>query len=267
MSLNDWFLLRQMVMRNIQLRFKGSVLGWLWSFIIPLLMLVVYTIVFGNFFKSRWGVDVGENKMLFAVALFSGMTFYNIFGESVSIATSSVVGNVNYVKKVRFPLLFLPLSQVISTSILALPSILLLLGCTYFKLEHISSCWLLLPFTLIPLIMFASGVSFFVASLGVFFRDIQHLIAVFLQMLFFLSPVFYRLENLPEHFQKMLRYNPLVWFIELNRGVLFYGCKDMGYAALPSMTQWIVSYALGITALILGYAWFTKTKRGFSDVL
>lgn len=267
MSVNDWFLLRQMVMRNIQLRFKGSLLGWLWSFLIPLFMLVVYTIVFGNFFKSRWGVDVGENKMLFAVALFSGMTFYNIFGESVSIATSSVVSNVNYVKKVRFPLLFLPLSQVISTSILSLASLVLLLGCTYFKLGHISISWLLLPFTLLPLIMFASGVSFFVASLGVFFRDIQHLIAVILQMLFFLSPVFYRLESLPENFQKLLQYNPLVWFIGLNRGVIFCGCKDMGYDALPSMTQWLVSYGLGVAALILGYVWFSKTKRGFSDVL
>ena len=149
---NDWFLLKQMILRNIQLRFKGSFLGWIWSFLIPLLMLTVYTIVFGNFFKSRWGVDIGENKMTFALALFSGMTFYNIFGESVSIATSSVIGNVNYVKKVRFPLIFLPVSQVVSTSLLALPSVILLFGCTIIFLHHIPFNWLLLPFTLLPLI-------------------------------------------------------------------------------------------------------------------
>ncbi|MBE6378895.1 MAG: ABC transporter permease [Lentisphaerae bacterium] len=266
MNGNDWFLLKQMILRNIQLRFKGSFLGWIWSFLIPLLMLTVYTIVFGNFFKSRWGVDMGENKMIFALALFSGMTFYNIFGESVSIATSSVIGNVNYVKKVRFPLIFLPVSQVISTSLLALPSVILLFGCVIIFLHHVSFNWLLLPLTLFPLILFSAGVSCFVASLGVYFRDIQYLITIILQMLFFLSPVFYRLQNLPEKFQKLLNYNPMVWFIELNRGVVFSGCDKVDYS-LPSFSQWAISYALGTAAFILGFIWFNKTKRGFSDVL
>lgn len=266
MNVNDWFLLRQMIMRNIQLRFKGSFLGWIWSFLIPLLMLVVYTIVFGNFFKSRWGVDVGENKMLFAVALFSGMTFYNIFSESVSVSSCCIVGNVNYVKKVRFPLLFLPFSQVLSTALLSIPSIILLFGCVIWQFHHASISWLLLPVSLLPLIMFSAGVSFFVASLGVYFRDLQYLITIILQMLFFLSPVFYRLGSLPENFREMLQYNPMVWFIELNRGVLFNGCKGMEYT-LPDASSWLVSYGLGIAALILGLIWFNKTKRGFSDVL
>ena len=85
-------------------------------------------------------------------------------------------------------------------------------------------------------------------------------------MLFFLSPVFYRLQNLPEKFRDLLNYNPMVWFIELNRSVVFSGCDKVDYT-LPSFTQWAVSYALGITAFILGIIWFNKTKRGFSDVL
>ena len=113
--MNSFFLLDQMVRRNIQSRFRGSVLGWLWSFLMPLLMLTVYTVVFGGFFKSRWGTDIGENKMVFATALFSGITLYNIFSESVSLSTACVIGSVSYVKKVRFKLELLPLSQVLSS--------------------------------------------------------------------------------------------------------------------------------------------------------
>ena len=264
--MNNFFLLNQMVMRNIQSRFRGNILGWLWSFLLPLLMLTVYTVVFGGFFKSRWGQDVGENKMVFATALFSGITLYNIFSESVSIATSCVSGNTSYVKKVRFNLEILPLSQTLSTFILSLSWLLLLLVCTALVFKHANWSWLLLPVTLVPLVLFSAGVAFFTSSLGVYFRDLQYLIGVLLQMLFFLSPVFYRLGTLPEHYQKLLRFNPLVWFIETNRKVLFYGMLPE-YSALPSQTDYLMCYFLGISALVLGWLWFRQTKRGFSDVL
>ena len=260
------FLLQQMVMRNIQLRFRGSFFGWLWSFLLPLLMLTVYTIVFGNFFKSRWGVDIGENKMVYAVALFSGITFYNLFGESVSISAGCISGNVNYVKKVRFPLEFLPLSQVLSTAILTVPWFLLLFGCVIGVFHQVNWTWLLLPFSLLPLMLFSAGVSFFVASLGVYFRDVQYLIGVLLQMFFFLSPIFYRLDNVPEQYKGIMALNPMVWFIELNRRLLFYGALP-DYSSLPGTKEWIVSWGLGIIVFCLGTVWFVKTKKGFSDVL
>lgn len=260
------FLLKQMVIRNIQLRFRGSCFGWIWSFLLPLLMLTVYTFVFGSFFKSRWGVDIGERKMVYAVALFSGITFFNIFGESVSIASGCITGNVNYVKKVRFPLEFLPLCQVLSTMILALPWFLLLFLCVLLVFHQATWAWLLLPFSVLPLLLFATGVSFFVSSLGVFFRDIQYLIGVLLQMLFFLTPIFYRLDNVPDSLKKFMCLNPMVWFIELNRGVLFYGSLS-DYSTMPSTVTWMVAYLIGIAVFILGFFWFVKTKRGFSDVL
>ena len=260
------FLLQQMVMRNIQQRFRGNFLGWLWSFLLPLLMLTVYTIVFGNLFKSRWGIDVAENKMVYAVALFSGITFYNIFSESVSISSGCITGNVNYVKKVRFPLEFLPLSQVLSTTLLAVPWFLLLFGCVIFVFHQASWTWVLLPLSTVPLLLFSAGVSLFIASLGVFFKDVQYLINVLLQMLFFLSPIFYRLDNVPENFKKFILFNPMVWFIELNRRLLFYGVLP-DYGTLPAAKEWFISWGLGIGAFILGAIWFVKTKRGFSDVL
>ena len=253
-------------MRNIQSRFRGNVFGWLWSFLLPLMMLTVYTVVFGGFFKSRWGADIGENKMVFATALFSGISLYNIFSESVSVSTSCIVCNVNYVKKVRFQLELLPLSQTLSTFILSLSWILLLLICTVLVFHSLCWSWLLLPFTLLPLVLFSAGVSFFTASLGVYFRDLQYLIGILLQMLFFLSPVFYRLGSLPPEYQKLLRYNPLVWFIELNRGVLF--CRLLPeYPTLPAPGDYLICCLMGGAAFAAGWGWFHQTKRGFGDVL
>ena len=265
-GMNNFFLLKQMVLRNIQSRFRGNILGWLWSFLLPLLMLTVYTVVFGGFFKSRWGNN-DENRMVFATALFSGITLYNIFGESVSVATSCVTGNVSYVKKVRFNLEILPLSQTLSTFILSLSWVFLLLVCTGLVFKQACWSWLLLPVTLLPLVLFAAGVAFFTSSLGVYFRDLQYLIGVLLQMLFFLSPVFYRLgDEMRAQYWKYLRFNPLVWFIETNRKVLFHGLLPE-YSALPSQTDYLMCYMLGIAAFLAGWLWFRETKRGFSDVL
>ena len=264
--MNSFFLLDQMVRRNIQSRFRGSVFGWLWSFLMPLLMLTVYTVVFGGFFKSRWGTDIGENKMVFATALFSGITFYNIFSESVSVATVCIVGNVNYVKKVRFQLELLPLSQTLSTSLLSLSWILLLLASTALVFRSLCWSWLLLPLTLLPLVLFSAGAAFFTASLGVYFRDLQYIIGILLQMLFFLSPVFYRLGSLPEGYRRILRYNPLVWFLELNREVLFYRLMPE-YARLPGVGEYLFCVGLGGASFLLGWLWFNRTKRGFADVL
>ena len=264
--MNNFFLLDQMVRRNIQSRFRGSVFGWLWSFLMPLLMLTVYTVVFGGFFKSRWGTDIGENKMVFATALFSGITLYNIFGESVSVSTTCITGSVNYVKKVRFQLELLPLSQTLSTFFLSLTWLLLLLVCTALVFRSLCWSWLLLPVTLLPLVLFSAGAAFFTASLGVYFRDLQYLVGVFLQMLFFLSPVFYRLGSLPEGYRRILRFNPMVWFMELNRNVLFHRLMPE-YSRLPAAGEYLMCFLLGGAAFLLGWFWFNRTKRGFADVL
>ncbi|MBO4304543.1 MAG: ABC transporter permease [Lentisphaeria bacterium] len=264
--MNHFFLLRQMVLRDIQSRFRGSILGWLWNFLLPLLMLTVYTVVFGGFFKSRWGRDIGENKMVFATVLFSGITLYNIFSESVSLSTSCILGNVNYVKKVRFKLELLPLSRTLSTSIMSLSWILLLLIAAGIVFRSACWSWILLPLTLIPLVLFSAGISFFTSALGVYFRDLQYLIGILLQMLFFLSPVFYRLGSLPEEYRKMLRWNPMVWFIEVNRGVLFHKLLPE-YALLPSAGDLLTCYALGGIVFVSGCLWFRFSKKGFGDVL
>lgn len=252
----------QMTRRNIEMRYRGSVLGLVWSFVHPLMMLCVYTFVFSVVFKSRWGVDVsvGDSKGAFAVIMFCGMAMFNLFSESINMSCGSVIGSPNLVKKVIFPLEILPLTQVATTFILGMAWFVLLFIGTWLILGSVSWTMLLLPLVLIPLVVFSTGISYFVASLGVYVRDTAYVIGVVLQVLFFATPIFYPISAVPEQFRIILEMNPLTVFIEQARNVFLYGnmpnWKFLGFATLVS-----------VIVLQLGYFFFTKTKRGFADVL
>lgn len=253
-------LLWQMTKRNVLQRYRGSVLGLVWSFIFPLMMLTVYTFVFSVIFKARWGVSVGEGKGAFAVIMFCGMTMYNLFSEAVSGSCSVVVSNSNLVKKVIFPLEILPLAQTLSTFILGLAWFVLLFFGAYFILGALSWTMLLLPLVLLPLVLFTLGVSYVIASLGVYVRDTQYAIGVVLQILFFATPIFYPVSAIPERFRIYLELNPLTLMIEQARNVFL-------YSKLPDWTVLAIAFGVSLLVLQLGYFFFIRTKRGFADVL
>jgi lipopolysaccharide transport system permease protein len=253
-------LLRQLVRRNIEGRYKGTMIGLLWMIITPLVMLAVYTFVFGVVFNARWGAEFGDSKVAFALILFCGMTMFNIFSESVNGSVGIVSGNPNYVKKVVFPLELLPVSTVLSACFFGLIWIgILFLGIVLFfhKLCLAAICF---PLVLIPLILFSCGVAWFVASLGVFIRDLAHVVGIILMVLYFITPIFYSVEMVPELIRPILLLNPLTFIVHSARQVLMFD-------------QWPDRHALGMVTLLsmavfqLGYFWFMKTKRGFADVL
>lgn len=255
-------LLYQMVQRTIAGRYRGSFLGMLWSFVQPLMMLTVYTFVFSVIFKARWGTDVpgGASQGGFAVIMFCGIALYNIFSESVMSACGCITGNPNFVKKVVFPLDILPFAQTVSSFAFGLVWVLLLFLGAVFILGTISFKMLLLPLILIELFVFSLGISYFVASMTVFVRDTQYVAGVVLQILFFMTPIFYSLEMVPEAFRKPLQMNPLTIMIEQARNVFLY----------DRMPDWnFLGGALLVSLLVmqLGFAWFYKTKKGFADVL
>lgn len=253
-------LLWQMTRRNLELRYKGSVLGFVWSFIFPLMMLTVYTFVFSVVFKARWGVDVSENRGSFAVIMFCGMAMYNLFSESVNGSCGVVLANPNFVKKVIFPLEILPLAQTLTTFILGLAWFVLLFCGAALILGKTSPTMLLLPLVLIPLLVFTLGISYLVASLGVFVRDTPYIVGVVLQILFFATPIFYPVSAVPKELQPVLEFNPLTILIEEARKVFLYG-------QLPDWA-WLGTAALvSLAVLQLGFFFFTRTKRGFADVL
>ena len=227
----------------------------------PLMMLSIYTFVFTFVFKSKFGIPLEEEKAgAFAIIMFCGMAVFNIFSESVLSCSTIIISNQNLVKKVIFPLELLPVAQVISTLTFGLVWFLLLFVGVVLVLQNLSWTMLLLPVMIIPLLLISCGCGFFVASLGVYLRDLPYMIGVFLQMLFFMTPIFYPVKALPEKYRLILYLNPLTEIIEQTRIIFLYGQKP----------NWRYIAILWIGALLLyhfGYLWFKKTKKGFADVL
>lgn len=253
-------LLYQMTKRNVEQRYRGSLLGLVWSFVQPLMMLCVYTFVFSVVFQARWGVSTDGGKGSFAVIMFCGMAMYNLFSESISTSSSCIVGNQNLVKKVIFPLEILPLSQVLSTFVNGLAWFILLFIGSWAILGFVGWTMLLLPIIMIPHIIFTLGISYLVASLGVYVRDTSYVIGVIIQVLFFCTPIFYPISAVPERFRVVLDINPLTVFIEQARNVFLYG-------RLPDWAFLGIGTLVALVVLQLGFFFFTRTKRGFADVL
>lgn len=252
-------LIAQMTRREVVGRYKGSVMGLLWSFLNPLFMLAVYSFVFSVVFKARWSGS-GESQTQFAVILFAGMTVHALFAEVLNRAPGIILGNVNYVKKVVFPLEILAVVSLGAALFHALVSLLVLLVAFAMLNGFIQWTAIFAPLVLLPLMLLSLGFGWILSSLGVFVRDIGQLIGVFTTALLFLSPVFFPVSALPESFQPWLNLNPLTFIIEQSREVLIWG-------HLPDW-QGLTLYSIGAgTFAWLGFFWFQKTRKGFADVL
>lgn len=252
-------LINQMIKREINSRYKGSILGVLWTFIQPLIMLAVYTFVFSEVFKARWGENV-TNKTEFALALFTGITIYNLFAEVITRAPNLIISHTNYVKKIIFPLETLPAISIGSASIQMLISILTIIGINYYLNGNISTSLATLPLILLPYILFIAGLSWILAALGVYIRDITQSVNLITSVSMFLSPIFYPLSALPEKYQLWLHMNPMTFIIEESRKVILWN----------TLPDWIglIKYASASAILAaIGFFWFQKSRKGFADVL
>ncbi len=241
-------------------RYKGSVMGLAWSFFNPVFMLVVYTFVFSVIFKSRWGVGGEESKTQFAVVLFVGMIVHGLFAEVLNRAPGLILSNVNYVKKVVFPLEILPVIAMGATLFHSLISLSVLLIAFVMFNGYLHWTAIFTPLVLLPLVILTLGLAWMLASLGVFLRDVGQTIGIITTVLLFLSPVFYPASALPEKYQNWLFLNPLTFFIEEARNVLIWG-------KIPDWAGWGISFLASLAIAWLGFAWFQKTRKGFADVL
>lgn len=252
-------LTKALVEREVIGRYRGSLMGILWSFFNPLLMLAVYTFVFGFIFKNRWNVE-SNSKTEFALVLFTGLIVFNLFAECVNRSPSLILANINYVKKVVFPLEILPWVALGSAAFHALVSlsVWLIAYLILFGIPHITV--LLLPLVILPLVFFIMGLTWWLASLGVYLRDVSQFVGIFVTMLMFLSPIFYPASALPKEFGLILILNPMTTVIEQVRDVMLWG-------KLPDLLMWAITFFIGITTAWLGFAWFQKTRKGFADVI
>ena len=253
-------LIRRLSRREVVGRYQGSIMGILWSFLNPLFMLVVYTFVFSVVFKARWGVGEDETKFQFAVVLFAGLIVHGLFSEVLNRAPNLILSNVNYVKKVLFPLEILPGIAMGAALFHSTISLTVLLAASVIFNGYLQWTAILIPLVLFPLVILTLGLAWVLASLGVFLRDVGQTINIITLVLLFLSPIFYPLTALPIEFQPLIMVNPLTFIIEQTRNVLIWG----------HLPDWIglgiyTMFAIGVAWL--GFAWFQKTRKGFADVL
>lgn len=252
-------LLVALVQREVLGRYRGSVMGVMWSFFNPILMLAVYTFVFSVVFKARWNV-ASESKTEFALVLFAGLIAYGIFSECVNRAPTLIISNPNYVKKVVFPLELLPVVTMGAALFHGLVSTGVWFIFYFFFFGLPPATALLLPFVFLPLILLTMGLSWLLASLGVYLRDVAQVVTVLTGVLMFMSPVFYPISALPSEFQSILLMNPLTASIEMLRDVIYWG-------RTPDVQTYVANLILGLVVAWLGFAWFQKTRKGFADVL
>ena len=253
-------LIWRFALRDVQGRYKGSYLGMLWSFITPLLMLSVYTFVFGVVLRTRWDGQTGNGSLEFSLIMFSGLIVFSVFSDCLARAPALIIGSPNYVKKVVFPLEVLPASVLVSSLIQAGISLAVLLAGSMVFLGRLSVTLVYFPMVLLPLVMLTLGLAWFLASLGVFVRDIAPAVSIALTILIFVSAVFYPVSAIPESVRWCITLNPIALIVDDARRTLMFG-QPPHWVRLPLTT------AASALVLQLGYMWFMRSKRWFSDVI
>lgn len=257
--LNHRELLWDLVKRDFIGRYKGSIMGVAWSLLNPILMLIIYTLVFSVAFKARWGGGE-ESKVAFALVLFSGMIVHGLFAECLNRAPGIIVSQSSYVTKVVFPLEILPWVTLISALLHFLVSLGLLLVFCIFSGIALKTSIVYIPVIMLPLLLMTIGFTWFFASLGVYLRDVGQVMGVITTVLMFLSPVFYKTSAFPEEYRILFEFNPLTLPIEQLRDVMLWG-KPVNWSV------WATSLFAGITTCYFGFWWFQKSRKGFADVL
>lgn len=246
------------MVRDIQSRYRGTMLGFLWAVAFPLMMLAVYAFVFGGVFKARWGGSGGIKD--FVLMLYCGLIVHAVFSETLTRSPSAIVSNPSYVKKVVFPLELLTISHLASAVFNALIGLGLLCLFLLIQYQSIPLTALYVPLVFAPLLVLTGGLAWFLAAIGVFFRDVGQVIGVIMSVLLFLSPVFYPASSVPALAQKLMYLNPLTYPIEELRAVLILGHQ-------PDWLHWFAYFFVSIIVAIGGFLVFQMTRPAFADVI
>lgn len=261
-------LIGQLVRRDVLGRYKGSVLGVAWSLLIPLMMLAIFTFVFGSIFQAKWTAPASTPFSVasptgtpeFALILFIGLIVFTIFSEVISRAPNLVLENTSYVKQIVFPLEILVPVAIGSAAVHAVISFAVLASFMLLFTGTIPVTVLWLPVVVGPLLVLTLGLGWFLTSVGVYLRDLGQLTGPLMSGLMFLSPIFYPSSAQPEWLRAWLRLNPLTLPIEQARNAVIWGVT-------PDLIGLVVYTMIALGVAVLGYLWFQKTRKGFADVI
>jgi lipopolysaccharide transport system permease protein len=253
-------LILQLARRDVLGRYRGSFLGVAWSLITPLLMLAVYTFVFSVVFGTRWQGAPQGGQTGFAVVLFAGLLVFNLFAEAVNRAPGLILANANYVKRVVFPLEILPVVALLAALFHAMVALLAWAAVAIVVLHGLPWTALLFPVVLTPLLLGTLGLTWILASLGVYARDIGQVTTVLTTALLFVSAVFFPVSAVPARFRPLVMANPMSFIVESARNLLVWG-------RAPDWTELGLLWIAACLAAWAGWWWFQKTRTGFADVL
>ena len=251
-------LIRTMTWRDFIARYRGSFGGLFWSVFQPLVMMVVYTVVFSLFLQVKFATDA--KPLTFSVYLLCGLVPWQAFSEGLASSTNVIRANVNLVKRVVFPLEILPVNLALTATIQQVIGFILLVPLAWWVSGRLYWSLLFVPVIMMLQLLFAIGVNWVVASLAVYLPDLGPLVSLLLVVWMFLTPIFYPIDVVPPQALIIFRLHPMARLVILYRNAFMTGL-------LPSLDGFIGALALCLLAFLLGYFWFMRTKKGFADVL
>ena len=243
-------MLKNLVKRDLRTRYKESFLGFLWTFVNPLLQLIVYSLIFSTVLR----MNVDKYPMFLFVALLPWLFFANTTQSGATL----IISNGSLVKKVYFPREILPISITLSGLInLALSLIIAVLALVVFKIPLTISL-LMLPLVMLIQFIFILGVTFIVSAINVYLRDVEHLWTIFLMAWFYLTPIVYPMEIIPTQYLKYFFLNPVTLMIIMYRDIMYLG-------QMPDSIILVTSFILSCFVLWFGYLLFMKLSKGFAE--
>lgn len=253
------YLLGQLVKKDIELKYKDSVLGMLWAIIVPMLMIVIYTFVFSIVFRPQWISEQGS-RFEFALMMYCGLVAFNMLSDVIGRSSGIIAANVNYVKKVIFPLELLPVMITMTALFNSCVSLVVLVIAKLILTHSISVTLPMVVIVYIPLVIFTIGVSLILASVSVYLKDIASAVSVLITVLMYISPVFFTVDSVPAPYKIVCEINPLTYMIENFRNVVLYG-------TMPDWKYMLISCVVAVLTAWIGGIVFRRLKEGFADVL
>ena len=251
-------LVTSLARRELLSRYKGSVLGIVWAIVTPLVTIAIFTFIFAEIFKARFGA--GGTPWDYALYLFCGLLPWTMFQDSLQLSSTTIVNHANLVKRVVFPLETLPVAQTLSSLANQLfGTVVLLAAIVVVRHElHLTSLWL--PALLIPQLLFTLGAAWLVASLGVFLRDISQGITLVLMAWMYLTPIIYPESIVPARYRPFINANPFTALVRSYRRIFIEGLP-------PDWLSLAYFLLIALIVFVFGYWWFAKTRRNFADVI
>jgi len=256
--INNINILFTLTKREFESRYLESYLGAIWAFINPLVMLFIYTFVFGFIFKLKWNLDIQLHE--YGLYIYSGLIIYYFFSDSVMRSADILIYSSNLIKKLNFNVLFIPLSLLLSNLINLLIGIIILFIAKFAITGEFNLNLIFLPFVLFPLMAFILGLIFLISSISVYLKDLKQILIFLTSSLIFLTPIFYPLDVIPEKYVNFLYINPLTHYVEYIH-TIFFGTFEIN--PLGIIILWFLSFLF----CILSYIFFLRVKKGFADVI